>query len=445
MKTKNIIFSLALVSLVTTESLFAGNFEEVWTRTYNSLNTDGSYAKYTMDTFTALSVDTSGNIYVGGYTPGLLYGSLTGTTDAIVAKYDSSGNALWTKKIGTAGGATYGEALATDAAGNVYFSYTNRTDMSSLKSYTASGTERWSVDYSDSTNLTNINTRSIKVDTNGAVYMSGSIKANTSVTSTRYGSVVGYADAYIAQYSAEDGETGSWSSQYGTTDNDSNCSIALDSSNNVYAVATHGTTAQDISLSKYDESGNKEWSKTLDSGASEYSKSIMTDSAGNVYVVGNTKGALDGINAGKNDIFLAKYDSSGEQQWVKQFGTDQEDSSAAIVVDALGNIYLAGTTYNSTDKKNNILLLGYDAEGDLIRSDIFATTKANETVNSMVLGSDGYLYLAGMVTGKATDGTVYGEGDAFITKYAVPEPTTFGLLSLGLLGLLRRKNRRFNA
>jgi hypothetical protein len=66
-------------------------------------------------------------------------------------------------------------------------------------------------------------------------------------------------------------------------------------------------------------------------------------------------------------------------------------------------------------------------------------------VNSLILGSDGYLYLAGMVTGTGNDGTSYGTGgDAFIIKYAVPEPTTFGLLSLGVLGLLRRKNRRFN-
>jgi hypothetical protein len=49
------------------------------------------------------AVDSSGNIYIGGYAGGSLGEPYTGGLVGFLAKYDASGNRLWTRQIGTFG------------------------------------------------------------------------------------------------------------------------------------------------------------------------------------------------------------------------------------------------------------------------------------------------------------------------------------------------------
>ena len=78
----------------------------------------------------------------------------------------------------------------------------------------------------------------------------------------------------------------------------------------------------------------------------DYANGVVTDSSGNIYVTGGTKGGLDGNNSeGDTDLFLLKYNSSGTKQWTKQFGSSLRDSANAIAIDSSGNLYLAGITY----------------------------------------------------------------------------------------------------
>ena len=44
-------------------------------------------------------------------------------------------------------------------------------------------------------------------------------------------------------------------------------------------------------------------------------RGVTTDSSGNIYVTGETRGNLDGnTNSGGKDIFLVKYNSDGVKQ-----------------------------------------------------------------------------------------------------------------------------------
>ena len=52
--------------------------------------------------------------------------------------------------------------------------------------------------------------------------------------------------------------------------------------------------ANDLFVVKYNYSGTKEWTEQLGSASSDFANGVATDSSGNVYVVGVTKGRLLG-------------------------------------------------------------------------------------------------------------------------------------------------------
>ena len=97
--------------------------------------------------------------------------------------------------------------------------------------------------------------------------------------------------------------------------------------------------SHDAFLAKYDSSGEQLWVRQFGSAAYEELESVATDLDGNVYVAGHTQGSLAGVNAGSYDAFLAKYDSSGEQLWVRQFGSAVYDELESIATDLDGNVF----------------------------------------------------------------------------------------------------------
>jgi len=89
------------------------------------------------EAFYAVTLDSSGNVYAAGYGGDEQYG--------IVAKYDSSGNLQWQRKLG-AGGATNYRAIAVDSSNNVYTvgdTSASGTLVLQIAKYNSSGTIQW--------------------------------------------------------------------------------------------------------------------------------------------------------------------------------------------------------------------------------------------------------------------------------------------------------------
>lgn len=145
--------------------------------------------------------------------------------------------------------------------------------------------------------------------------------------------------------------------------NDLGYSINVDPSGNVYlaggfnafnmefgpyTISHYG--GEDIFLAKYDSSGNVLWAKSVGGTDDEYAYSVCTDASGDVYIAG-TFASLS-LPFGSNtlsqvgystDIFYAKYDSSGNSVWAKSAsGGFYSDHAYSINTDISGNIYLTG-------------------------------------------------------------------------------------------------------
>jgi hypothetical protein len=76
----------------------------------------------------------------------------------------------------------------------------------------------------------------------------------------------------------------------------------------------------------------------------DFGYGVATDSSGNFYVAGSTTGSLNGTNKGSTDVWVTKYNSSGNQVLALQLGSTSGDLVYNVVTDKDGNFYLAGST-----------------------------------------------------------------------------------------------------
>lgn len=85
---------------------------------------------------------------------------------------------------------------------------------------------------------------------------------------------------------------------------------------------------------------------------------IDVDSYGNLYVSGNLANSTDFdpsivtytlSSAGQNDVFIAKYSSSGNLIWAKKIGSSGDDFAYSMKVDSMGNTYITGVFSGTVD------------------------------------------------------------------------------------------------
>ncbi len=221
-----------------------------------------------------------------------------------------------------------------------------------------------------------------------------------------------------------------WTRQIGTIHDDSGYDVSADTFGNVYVIGqTYGDLDGNINVGdadlfivKYDFSGKKFWSHQIGTHEFDYGRSIDTDTDGNVYIAGYTTGELEGnISAGGNDFFIIKFNSRGSRLWIKQLGTLSSDVVHSVDIDNEGNIYVAG--YTAGELESNISVGGDDFF--IIKYDNQLTkqwvrqfgTLGTDVVFDMARDNDGNIYVTGFTDGSFDGHISAGDDDFFIIKY----------------------------
>ena len=220
--------------------------------------------------------------------------------------------------------------------------------------------------------------------------------------------------------------THEWTRQLGTNSDDRSFGVSADGLGNVYISGrTQGSLggpnagSNDVFVSKYDASGNLIWIEQLGTSSSDQSFGVSADDLGNVYISGFTEGSLGGPNAGLWDAFVSKYDASGNLHWTEQLGTSTSDLSYDVSADGLGNVYISGYTHGSLGGPNaggeDAFVSKYDASGTLLWTEQLGTSKYDFSFGVSADGL-GNVYISGR-TLRSLGGPNAGGEDAFVSKY----------------------------
>ncbi len=124
----------------------------------------------------------------------------------------------------------------------------------------------------------------------------------------------------------------------------------------------------DIQLIKIDKNGNQIWKKTYGKSEHDFGYSICNAADGGYYLLGSSQS----YGNGSFDMLLIKTDENGNEQWVKSFGGPEYEYGKSIVVNTEGNLYLLGSSKSyGTDGSVNIYIVKTDVNGNEIWSETF--------------------------------------------------------------------------
>jgi hypothetical protein len=379
-----------------------------------------------------VAVDTIGNVYIVGLTGGALPGQTNvGGLDAFVRKYDAAGNEVWTRQFGSVA-LDFAQGVAVDIAGNVYVAGRTAgalTDQPSaggldafVRKYSAVGDELWTRQFGSTANDTALG---VAVDANGNVYITG--ETYGALPGQTHAGGVG-SDAFIRKYDAAGNEL--WTRQFGSTAHDGARDAVIDAAGNLYVTGWSWAPLPnqtlvgrvDVYLRKYDATwGIELWTRQFDSAAWDVPYAIALDTAGNVYIAGETEGAFLGqTHTGNRDAFVCKFDTAGNLLWVNQFGSTAHDQAYGVGVDAESNIYVAGWTEGTLPNQKRMgssdaFARKYNADGRELWTYQFGSSRYDE-IRGAAIEAAGLLYVVGRTEGALPGQTRIGGGDAFVAK-----------------------------
>ncbi len=169
-------------------------------------------------------------------------------------------------------------------------------------------------------------------------------------------------------------------------------------------------------VAKYDAAGSVLWAFKIGNNQDDACNGVAVDATGDIYVTGyleniadvkGTSGSSTVLSSvGGRDMFIAKYNTSGQLLWARKGGGSQDDEGLSICVNNkkvfvsgyyTGSATIAGTGTSAGGSSNNAFIASYDLTGNpLWLAD--AGSSNNSYARSVTCDTLG-VYLAGDFTG----------------------------------------------
>jgi hypothetical protein len=197
---------------------------------------------------------------------------------------------------------------------------------------------------------------------------------------------------------------------------------------------------EDIFVAKYDSTGTFQWAQRFGSLTTDEATGVAIDSNDNIVVVGLFGGTVNfgGVSltsAGNEDIFVAKYGSSGTLLWAKGFGGTAGESCNGVALDGSDNILITGYYgYSGTAVDfgggplplsgglvEEVFVAKLNSNGGYLWANGYASS-GNDSGNGIAVDGSGNLVVVGSFQGSLSLGgstfTSAGGSDVFVAKYS---------------------------
>jgi hypothetical protein len=306
------------------------------------------------------------------------------------------------------------------------------------------------------TGLDSVN--AIAVDASGSAYVAGHTDAfDLPLTNPMQSGSAGGVEAFVAKLNAS-GNALVYCTYIGGSGEDRALGIALDASGGAYVAGRTqsrnfpvknayqsrlGGTRNAFVLRLNSIGNGLVFSTFLGGAASDSGNAIAVDSAGGVYVAGETNSSnfpatgYQRTNRGSIDGFVAKFTGAGQFVYSTLLGGYADDRVAAIAVNASGNASVTGSTWSSDfPVTGGQTTLGGGQDAFVARLNSTGTSLLMsrflggsggrvgqpEEGRGIALDSSGYAYVAGVTASgdfplqTASQTTLRGSSDAFVAK-----------------------------
>ena len=362
------------------------------------LNGNGVYQWHTFygsagnDEGLGLAVDSSGNVFITGYSSASWSGDkskaplhpYSGGLDLVVLKLNGGGAYQWHTFYGATGSDDKGQGLALDAGGNIYVTGTSRAswngdsgpasgaplhphgggaagDILVLK-LGSSGAYQWHTFYGSENSDEG---RALVLDGDGNVYITGFSQGSWTGAGGRAPLHPHSGGVDMAVLKLAGNGTYIWHTFQGSGGDDYGQAIAVDGTGNLYLSGTSGSAwpgdndapplhphsgGVDLVIVKLTKDGVYQWHSFYGPVGGAGDTGITLDKAGHVYVTGASDSSWLGdggvpplhVHSGAPDIVILKLDTQGAYQWHSFYGCGFADAGAAVAADSSGGVYLAG-------------------------------------------------------------------------------------------------------
>jgi hypothetical protein len=347
------------------------------------------------DAIQGMAIDFEGNFYATGafngtvdfdIGPGVTTLTSAGSQDGYVVKYDANGDFVWASRLGGTS-EDHPAAITIGGDGGVY----------------TTGTFNGTADF----------------DPGAGTFSLAS---------------AGSQDIYVSKLDA-DGDF-AWAARLGGPQIDQAAAIIVDSTGTVQTtgyfsgaadfdpgagvVTLNSAGGRDVYLSSLDSDGNFVAATLFGGTGLDQATDIDVDAAGNIYTNSRFSGTIDAdpgvgvtnlTSSGGLDPVISKTNTSGDLLWARGIGGSQNDHSAKIAVDDLGNVYATGNFSGTADFDPgegtfNLTSLGgesgfitkLDANGNFLWARQLAGSSDGSS-NGVAIDGSGNVYVGAYFTG----------------------------------------------
>ncbi len=250
------------------------------------------------------------------------------------------------------------------------------------------------------------------------------------------GNAITSVKEYTTQNAGQGGNSSNWGTTLGGSENDIYNAVVAAPDGGIIAVfqtnskdgtvsglAKDGANVPYAMVMKYDANGKLKWQKVVTSNGALNLKAVDVDGSGNIAIAGFTNATDLGFkNYGDYDAIVYKLNSSGDVQWVKNFGGTMTDGFNSLSFAPDGGIVAAGICASNDGNAASLklekgksagLIVKYDANGNLVFAQKVGST--GDSFNAVDVAPDNTIYAVGPFSSGAA-AKKYGRADAVTVR-----------------------------